>query len=111
MAETIKKLTALALAGLMLLSCAACGDDKEEESGTSPEDMAVSALGQVVEEKKAADKVFSVNYDPEADDRIAHNGQSFGITWNCLVVTIPYNLYLQTADLGILHGCRSLQAG
>ena len=31
-----------------------------------------------------------VNYDPAADT-IPHKGQSFGITWNALVVTIPYN--------------------
>ena len=43
-----------------------------------------------------------VNYDPD-EDTIPHNGQSFGITWNCLVVTIPYNLYLQTGDLAILR--------
>ncbi len=44
-----------------------------------------------------------VNYDLEEDDVIPHNGQSFGITWNCLVVTIPYNLYLQTGNLGIVQ--------
>ncbi|MBQ3373552.1 MAG: family 78 glycoside hydrolase catalytic domain [Oscillospiraceae bacterium] len=43
-----------------------------------------------------------VNYDPE-EETIPHKGQSFGITWNCLVVTIPYNLYLQTGDLSILR--------
>lgn len=43
-----------------------------------------------------------VNYNPE-EDTIPHKGQSFGITWNCLVVTIPYNLYLQTGDLSILR--------
>ena len=43
-----------------------------------------------------------VNYDLEADDKIQHNGQSFGITWNCLVVTIPYNLYMQTGKLDIV---------
>jgi alpha-L-rhamnosidase len=43
-----------------------------------------------------------VTYDPEADDTITHNGQSFGITWNCLVVTIPYNLYMQTGKLDIV---------
>ena len=43
-----------------------------------------------------------VNYDPENDDVIPHNGQSFGITWNCLVVTIPYNLYVQTGNLEIV---------
>ena len=44
-----------------------------------------------------------VNYDIEADDVIPHKGQSFGITWNCLVVTIPYNLYMQTGDKAILR--------
>ncbi len=44
-----------------------------------------------------------VNYDPENDDVIPHNGQSFGITWNCLVVTIPYNIYMQTGNLGIVQ--------
>ena len=44
-----------------------------------------------------------VNYDLEADDVVPHKGQSFGITWNCLVVTIPYNLYLQTGNLGVLR--------
>ena len=43
-----------------------------------------------------------VNYDP-GEDTIPHKGQSFGITWNCLVVTIPYNLYMQTGDLAILR--------
>lgn len=43
-----------------------------------------------------------VTYDLEADDKIPHNGQSFGITWNCLVVTIPYNLYMQTGKLDIV---------
>ena len=44
-----------------------------------------------------------VNYDLENDDTITHNGQSFGITWNCLVVTIPYNLYIQTGKLSIVE--------
>lgn len=43
-----------------------------------------------------------VQYDPENDETIPHNGQSFGITWNCLVVTIPYNLYIQTGDTAIV---------
>ncbi len=43
-----------------------------------------------------------VNYDLEADDKIQHNGQSFGITWNCLVVTIAYNLYMQAGKLDIV---------
>ena len=43
-----------------------------------------------------------VNYDPAADT-IPHKGQSFGITWNALVVTIPYNLYMQTGDPAILR--------
>ena len=44
-----------------------------------------------------------VNYDIDGDDVIPHNGQSFGITWNCLVATIPYNLYRQTGDLAIVR--------
>ncbi len=44
-----------------------------------------------------------VQYDPENDETILHKGQSFGITWNCLVVTIPYNLYLQTGDPAIVE--------
>ena len=44
-----------------------------------------------------------VNYDIDNDDVIPHKGQSFGITWNCLVVTIPYSLYLQTGDKAILR--------
>jgi len=43
-----------------------------------------------------------VPYDIDADDTVPHNGQSFGITWNCLVVTIPYNLYMQSGDTAIL---------
>lgn len=44
-----------------------------------------------------------VNYDLDNDDVIPHKGQSFGITWNCLVVTIPYNLFMQTGDLAIVR--------
>ena len=44
-----------------------------------------------------------VNYDVENDDVIPHNGQSFGITWNALVVTIPYNLYMQSGNLEIVR--------
>ena len=44
-----------------------------------------------------------VKYDIDNDDVIAHKGQSFGITWNCLVVTIPYNLFMQTGDLAIVR--------
>ena len=44
-----------------------------------------------------------VNYDVENDDVIPHNGQSFGITWNALVVTIPYNLYMQSGNLDIVR--------
>ncbi len=43
-----------------------------------------------------------IQYAPE-DDTIEHNGQSFGITWNSLVVTIPYNLYIQTGRKEILE--------
>ena len=44
-----------------------------------------------------------VAYDIDDDDAVPHKGQSFGITWNCLVVTIPYNLYLQTGDIAIVE--------
>ena len=44
-----------------------------------------------------------VAYDIENDDAVPHKGQSFGITWNCLVVTIPYNLYIQTGDAAIVR--------
>ena len=44
-----------------------------------------------------------VTYDLEADDTITYKGMSFGITWNSLVVTIPYNLYMQTGDLTIVE--------
>ncbi|MBQ7370433.1 MAG: family 78 glycoside hydrolase catalytic domain [Blautia sp.] len=43
-----------------------------------------------------------VAYDLDADDVIPHNGQSFGITWNSLVVTIPYDSYIQTGKLDIV---------
>lgn len=43
-----------------------------------------------------------VQYAPE-DEKIEHKGQSFGITWNCLAVTIPYNLYMQTGRKEILE--------
>ena len=44
-----------------------------------------------------------VAYDIDSDEAVPHSGQSFGITWNCLVVTIPYNLYLQTGDPAIVR--------
>ena len=44
-----------------------------------------------------------VAYDIDNDDTVSHKGQSFGITWNCLVVTIPYNLYMQTGDKAIVR--------
>lgn len=43
-----------------------------------------------------------IQYEPE-DETIEHNGQSFGITWNSLVVTIPYNLYMQTGRMELLE--------
>lgn len=43
-----------------------------------------------------------IQYAPE-DETIEHKGQSFGITWNSLVVTIPYNLYMQTGRKEILE--------
>ena len=44
-----------------------------------------------------------VAYDIDHDEAVPHKGQSFGITWNCLVVTIPYNLYMQTGDIAIVR--------
>ncbi len=41
-------------------------------------------------------------YDVNSSDAIVHDGQSFGITWNALVVTIPYNLYMQTGKTSII---------
>lgn len=43
-----------------------------------------------------------VQYNPE-DASIEHNGQSFGITWNSLAVSIPYHLYMQTGRKTILE--------
>lgn len=43
-----------------------------------------------------------IQYAPE-DEAIEHKGQSLGITWNSLVVTIPYNLYMQTGRKEILE--------
>ncbi len=37
------------------------------------------------------------------DEEIVHNGMSFGITWNALAVTIPYNLYMQTGRTDIVE--------
>lgn len=42
-------------------------------------------------------------YDVETEDPIAHNGLNFGITWNSLVVSIPYNLYMQTGNPEIVY--------
>lgn len=52
---------------------------------------------------------MSTQYSPsytdynKEDDHINHNGKSFGITWNCLIVTIPYNLYQQTGRTDIVE--------
>jgi alpha-L-rhamnosidase len=43
-----------------------------------------------------------IQYEPE-DEAIEHKGTSFGITWNCLAITIPYNLYMQTGRKDILE--------
>lgn len=43
-----------------------------------------------------------IQYEP-GDEAIEYKGQSFGITWNSLVVTIPYNLYMQTGRREILE--------
>ena len=42
-------------------------------------------------------------YDVNGSDSIEHNGQSFGITWNAVAVTVPYNLYMQTGDVSIVE--------
>ena len=42
------------------------------------------------------------SYTPE-DDVITHKGQSFGITWNAVAVTVPYYLYMQTGRLDIVE--------
>jgi alpha-L-rhamnosidase len=55
-----------------------------------------------------AEDGMSPQYSPsytsysEGDTKIQHKGQSFGITWNCLAVTIPYNLYMQTGRESIV---------
>ena len=43
-----------------------------------------------------------VAYEPGAES-IEHTGQSFGITWNALAVTVPYNQYIQTGRLEIVE--------
>lgn len=60
--KNIKRLLCLFLAAIMLFTaCASDGDD----SGSTSDDVVVS-IGQEVQEMKAADDIFSVNYDPEA---------------------------------------------
>lgn len=54
-----------------------------------------------------SDNGMSPQYSPAfeqynvEDEAIVHEGQSFGITWNALAVTVPYNLYMQTGRLDI----------
>ncbi len=63
MGNKIKRLLCLCLAAIMLLTaCSSGGDD----DGSGSTDDAVVSIGQEVQEMKAADDIFSVNYDPEA---------------------------------------------
>lgn len=56
----------------------------------------------------SGDNGMSSQYSPAynayelEDDSIEHKGQSFGITWNCIAVTVPYNLYMQTGRTDIV---------
>lgn len=56
-----------------------------------------------------AEDGMSTQYSPAfekyelTDEAIVHEGQSFGITWNALAVTVPYNLYMQTGRLDIVE--------
>ncbi|MCR5545673.1 MAG: glycoside hydrolase family 78 protein [Lachnospiraceae bacterium] len=43
------------------------------------------------------------SYDVTSDDEIEHKGMSFGITWNGVAVTVPYNLYMQTGRTDIIE--------
>lgn len=63
MHRKIKRLLALSLAAVLLLTACGSGDG---ESSTSSTDDAVVSIGQEVQEMKAADDIFSVNYDPES---------------------------------------------
>lgn len=55
-----------------------------------------------------AEDGMSTQYSPAfekyslEDEKIVHEGQSFGITWNALAVTVPYNLYMQTGRIEIV---------
>jgi len=42
-------------------------------------------------------------YDVTTTDLIEHKGMSFGITWNAVAVTVPYNLYMQTGRTDIIE--------
>ncbi|MCR4903106.1 MAG: glycoside hydrolase family 78 protein [Butyrivibrio sp.] len=42
-------------------------------------------------------------YDVTTEDLIEHKGMSFGITWNAVAVTVPYNLYMQTGRKDIIE--------
>lgn len=66
MTDRIKKLTAALLAGTMLLSLAACGGQEEGSSAPGSQEPEGVSTGQAVADYRAADQVFSVNYDPEA---------------------------------------------
>ncbi|MCR4673974.1 MAG: glycoside hydrolase family 78 protein [Lachnospiraceae bacterium] len=43
------------------------------------------------------------SYDVTSEDAIEHKGMSFGITWNAVAVTVPYNLYMQTGRKDIIE--------
>lgn len=65
MTEWTKRLSAALVAAAMLLPMSACGGQSTDDP-EKPEDTEGVSTGQVVAEYKAADKVFSLNYDPEA---------------------------------------------
>lgn len=51
--------------------------------------------------KQYAPAYFS--YDLEEDDEITVTGSAFGITWNCVIVTVPYYLYEIYGDTTIIE--------
>lgn len=62
MDRRIKRLSALCLAAVMLLT--ACGSDGDRDTGSGDEHTV--SIGEEVQQMKAADDIFSVNYDPDA---------------------------------------------
>ena len=61
MKNAIKRLAAVLAAALLL---SGCGKDGGENAPDAPEET-LTPVGQAIEERAAADDVFSVNYDPE----------------------------------------------